>query len=349
MFSLAKQKAITTGLRILTAALGLGMLVQCHDAVSSTDSAPLDAAEAGAPDGPVVDTGAGAPDPDLTQSDAALSVPGTWAFIAKGTFTMGSPASEPCRETFGGEETQHQVSLTHSFEIQTTEVTQGQFMGLMGYNPSWFGPNGYGANCGTTCPVENVSWHDAVAYCNALSMKAGKTPCYSCADSGKYLRCQLATAYFGQKFYDCPGYRLPTEAEWEYAYRAGTKTAYYSGANDESECYKCFSKGDANADKIGWYCSNTSNTHPMAQKQMNAWGLYDMAGNVWEWCHDWFQESLGSEAVTDPEVPAHGVYRVLRGGSWQYEADHMRAAHRSHYTPTYRHSAIGFRCARGLP
>jgi len=158
--------------------------------------------------------------------------------------------------------------------------------------------------------------------------------------------CQEAAAYIGQKIYDCPGYRLPTEAEWEYAYRAGTTTAYYNGANDPSAC-SC-SPVDTNANAIGWYCGNAGNTtHPVGQKQANAWGLYDMAGNVWEWCHDWFQSSLGSSAVTDPWGSPSGSYWVVRGSSWSRFAYFLRAARRASSTPpTHRLNDLGFRCSR---
>jgi len=272
------------------------------------------------------------------------AAPGTWVTIVKGTFTMGPTASEPCRSA---NEVQHQVTLTHGFEIQATEVTQAQFQSLMGYNPSYFGPGAGGADCGTDCPVEMVSWHESAAYCNALSQEAGKTPCYTCSGSGASVACQEASAYGGQKIYTCPGYRLPTEAEWEYAYRAGTQTAFYNGANDPAQCNTC-SSTDANLDKIGWYCANSGNTtHAVGQKAANDWGLHDMAGNVWEWCHDWYQTSPTSSAVTDP-VGSGSVDRVLRGGSWESLAYDLRAASRGGDPPTFRIDGLGFRCCRSI-
>ena len=265
---------------------------------------------------------------------------GTWSTIPAGAFKMGSPSSEKCRAT---NETQHQVTLTRSFEISTTEVTQAQFKAIMGYNPSSF------STCGTTCPVEKVSWHEAVAYANALSKKAGMTACYDCTGSGTSVICKEAAAYTGSNIYGCPGYRLPTEAEFEYSYRAGSTLAYYNGANDSAKCTTCSSSSkDANLDKIAWYCSNSATkTHPVGQKMPNTWGLYDMAGNVYEWCSDW-QMSFGTTAVTDP-VGTGTTDRVLRGGAWKYNADDARAAYRGADKPAYQYSTNGFRVVRTLP
>ena len=246
---------------------------------------------------------------------------------------MGSPSSEKCRYSNEG---QHQVTLTHKFEMMTTEVTQGQFTSLMGYSPSYF------TSCGGTCPVEQVSWYEAAAYANALSTKMGKTACYACTGSGASVSCNEATAYAGAKIYTCPGYRLPTEAEWEYAYRAGSSTAFYNGGI--TSC----SSVDPNLDKIGWYGENSSNkTHSVGQKTANAWGLYDMAGNVWEWCHDWYG-TYPTSSVTDP-VGTSGSYRVGRGGSWYYYAYDARAANRFVGSPGNRAFSLGFRLARSVP
>jgi len=281
--------------------------------------------------------------PDAVQPDAAAStdgggvVPGTWITIPGGTFQMGSPSSEKCRYN---DEKQHQVTLTHKFEIQSTEVTQAQFTALMGYSPAYF------SSCGGTCPVEQVSWYEAAAYANALSSKAGYSSCYTCTGSGVTVSCQEASSYSGGKVYTCPGYRLPTEAEREYAYRAGTTTAYYSGANDANACGSCFTK-DANLDSIGWYCTNSgSKTHPVAKKTPNNWGLYDMAGNVYEWCHDW-KSSYPSSSVTDP-VGTSGSYRVHRGGGWYGWSNYARAAYRAAWSPGGRDKSIGFRLARSV-
>ena len=269
----------------------------------------------------------------LVGSDAGTLVAGDWVMVQPGTFTMGSPTGESCRYS---NETPHDVTLTHPFWIQTTEVTQGAFKSLMGYSPSDF------YICGADCPVESVSWHEAVAYCNALSAKIGASQCYACTGSGSSSTCSEATAFGGSNVYLCPGYRLPTDAEWEYAYRSGTQTAFYNGP-----ITACAS--DPKADQIGWYSKNCGETQPVGQKQASAWGLHDMAGNVFEWCHDWFQKDLGPSTATDPWGPATGTARALRGGSWYGLAQDMRAANRKSMPPTSLGYDVGFRCVRTVP
>ncbi|MFH1132602.1 MAG: formylglycine-generating enzyme family protein [Pseudomonadota bacterium] len=267
---------------------------------------------------------------DAPSSDYGQVVVGTFVTISAGTFTMGSPPSEACR---GSNETQHQVTLTNDFEISKYEVTQQEFQALMGYNPSYF------LSCGNDCPVEQVNWHQAAAYCNALSTQKGYSQCYACTGGGPSITCSEALAYSGQNIYRCSGYRLPTEAEWEYAYRAGTTTAFYSGG-----ITSCSS--DLNANDIGWYVANSGGkTHPVGLKQANTWGLYDMAGNAWEWCHDWYG-TYGSSAATDPWGTSISSGRVLRGGTWKYNAKFMRAASRYLNNPPIHSDWIGFRPCR---
>ncbi|MBS1120207.1 MAG: hypothetical protein H6Q90_2435 [Deltaproteobacteria bacterium] len=247
---------------------------------------------------------------------------------------MGSPTSEPCRNA---DETQHQVTLTRGFEIQSTEVTQAFFLDIMGYNPSGF------SGCGATCPVEVVNWHEGAAYCNQLSIQNGLTSCYACTGSGPSVSCSETVATAGSAIYACAGYRLPTEAEWEYAYRAATSTSYYSGPNNGGTCGI-----QPNGDLIGWYNNTANSPRAVQELQPNAWGLFDMAGNVWEWCHDPPQGDLGASAVVDPVGVGGATNRILRGGSWFEDAISMRAANRISMTSTLRGGADGFRCVRTL-
>jgi formylglycine-generating enzyme required for sulfatase activity len=168
-----------------------------------------------------------------------------------------------------------------------------------------------------------VSWQEAVEYCNKRSVKEGLTPAYS--GSGNEIRCNLSAS----------GYRLPTEAEWEWAARGGGKDPLeytYSGSNS--------------ADAVAWYDGNSGNTtHPVGAKRPNSLGLYDMSGNVWEWCWDWFGSYSGN-AQTDPTGVASGSYRVLRGGGWYFSAGSPRSADRGGGTPTNRGVDLGFRVVR---
>lgn len=270
------------------------------------------------------------------------SCPEGFVAIKPGTFMMGSPQGEPCRYP---DERQHNVTLTRGFCMSETQVTQGQYQALMGENPSHF------ATCGNNCPVEQVTWHKAAEYCNKLSDKEGLEKCYE--QSGNEYKPIAGSPY------QCKGYRLPTEAEWEYAARAGTTTAFYNGnitGCNSANQYDC--RQDLKLDKIGWYCKNSSSkTHPVKGKVPNAWKLYDMSGNVWEWCHDWYVRGLGTAAVTDPYGPdtppkpppdyPGDSRRVFRGGCWESSPAHCRSAIRNHEVPTYSGS-VGIRPVRSL-
>ena len=212
-----------------------------------------------------------------------------FTYIPAGTFMMGSPEIEPGRDT---DETQHKVRLTRGFYLQTTEVTQGQWKAVMsGVNPSSFN------TCGDDCPVETVSWDDVQVFLFWLN---------------------FWSAVFGEG----TPYRLPTEAECEYAARAGSTTAFANGGITV-DGYGC-SPVDPNLDLMGWYCGNAgSATHPVARKKPNSWGLYDMHGNVWEWVQDW-SGVYPSGSVTDPTGPSTGSSRVARGGGWSNGARYCR-------------------------
>ena len=244
--------------------------------------------------------------------------------INPGTFMMGSPSNEAGR---WGNETQHQVTISRGFELGKYEVTQGQWKAVMGSSPSYF------KNCGADCPVEQVSWIEVQDFIMKLNA-----------------------------FNDGYRYRLPTEAEWEYAARAGTTAATFNG--------NLTIKGQLNApelDAIAWYGGNSgveydvgydssiwegkqyqhsrAGTHPVGQKRANPWGLYDMIGNVWVWCQDRYGDYPGG-SVTDPTGPSSGSDRVIRGSGWLNSARHCRSAHRLNYDPGDRYDSIGFRLLR---
>ena len=206
----------------------------------------------------------------------------------------------------------HSVTVS-SFEMGAYEITQGQYKAVMGINPSYYTGN-------DNLPVERVRWWDAIKFCNALSAKAGLDKCYNESTGA----CDFTKN----------GTRLPTEAEWEYACRAGTTTTYNLG-NNESDL-----------DRAGWYSSNSSSkTHPVGQKTPNAWWLYDMHGNVWECCNDWYGSYSGG-SVTNPTGAQTGSYRVNRGGSYYRDAGYCRSANRSYCNTGIRYIDLGFRVVR---
>jgi formylglycine-generating enzyme required for sulfatase activity len=221
--------------------------------------------------------------------------------IPKGTFQMGSPPGERGRRD---EENQHWVTISTECYLGIYEVTQEQYESVTGTNPSEFKGDGR--------PVEQVNWEEAVDFCRRLSDLAEEKA------AGRV-------------------YRLPAEAEWEYACRAGSKSAYYF--NDDPEELADY----------GWYTSNSEfQTQPAGQMKPNAWGLYDMHGNVWEWCADWYGDYPTGE-VTDPAGPGVGSSRVVRGGSWFHSAVYCRSANRSKAIPAVRSSGFGFRVALNSP
>jgi formylglycine-generating enzyme required for sulfatase activity len=266
--------------------------------------------------------------------DIGFEMPLGWEFIPSGSFTMGSPEGELGR---ANSERQHEVTLTRDFIIQTTEVTQAQFVALMGYNNSNF------VGC-DDCPADRVNWHEAAAYCNALSASEELPLCYECDDGLEdAVICTPSRSYLNP--YDCPGFRLPTEAEWEYAARAGDERGTYNGDLDVEEC----SPSEV-LNPIAWYCGNSEDTiHAVRRLAANAWGLYDMLGNVKEWCHDLFVLDLGSDDVTDPVNTEVGSVRSVRGGSWASSAQSVRAASRPMRYSADRVDAHGIRPVRTIP
>jgi len=241
---------------------------------------------------------------------SASPVPKDMVLVEGGTFQMGSKSGE------SDEKPMHSVRVS-SFYIGKYEVTQKEWMDVMGSNPSrWKGDK---------LPVENVSWYDAVDYCNKRSVKEGLTPCYS--GSGASISCN----------WSANGYRLPTEAEWEYAARGGSQSKGYTyvGSNDLGS--------------VGWYDGNSgAKTHPVGGKAANELGLHDMSGNVWEWCWDWYDSGYyGKSPGFDPRGAVSGSSRVLRGGSWSPNANVCRVAYRSGNNPDDGlNSNYGLRLAR---
>ena len=243
--------------------------------------------------------------------------------IKAGTFMMGSPKNE----TGGFDvEKQHQVTLTRDYLLGKYPVTQAQWRAVMGTNPSYFK--------GDDRPVENVNWEDAKEFCQKLNQR------------------------YARNLPDGYQFDLPTEAQWEYACRAGTKTALNNGKNLTTDIGLC-----SNLDEVAWYYANsvqkqnksflsrlfdvdadTHETKPVGQKRPNAWGLYDMHGNVGEWCRDWYGP-YSDVAVTDPTGPKTGSYRVYRGGSWSSSAEYCRSASQIGHSPGARRDYLGFRLA----
>jgi formylglycine-generating enzyme required for sulfatase activity len=222
--------------------------------------------------------------------------------IPKGSFTMGSPIEE---EWADNDEEQHQVTITKDYYLGVTEVTQGQYEKVMGTNPSYFQKRVIRKSDSSMYPIDNVSWKDAVEFCKKLSelpeeKKAGRV------------------------------YRLPTEAEWEYACRAGSKTAYNFGESAMSLV------------DYAWFKENSNyQTHPVGEKKANAWGLYDMHGNVGEWCSDWYG-NYPKAAVSDPSGPKVGSIRVDRGGGCFTVAGGCRSAERLESDPSVRHDRVNY-------
>jgi formylglycine-generating enzyme required for sulfatase activity len=222
--------------------------------------------------------------------------------VPPSTFRMGCMIGSNQHGCYSWEQPVHQVTLTNAFDLGRYEVTQSQWVATMGSNPSTFqsASTQVSADQVPTRPVERVSWSTTQGYLSAT------------------------------------GFRLPTEAEWEFACRAGTQTPFYDGSTD-----------DNTVGALAWCASNSmSQTHPVGRKLANAFGFHDMLGNVWEWVNDWYAGYVSDEQI-NPAGPASAPYRVIRGGSWQRDTDNVRSSFRFYgESPGYSHYYIGFRVAR---
>jgi formylglycine-generating enzyme required for sulfatase activity len=270
--------------------------------------------------------------PALHSFSAESKPPSGFVLIQGGSFTMGSPASEFLREK---DETQHTVTV-NDFYMARHEVTQREYRELMETSPSEFE--------GDDLPVENVSWFDAVAYCNARSIKEGLTPTYTVDNS---------IVVWNR---EANGYRLPTEAEWEYAARAGITTPFYFG-EDISQSQANYYGNYPYRIELHYFSTNEmavqpggyrGQTVPVGSFAANAWELHDMHGNVSEWCWDWYGE-YPTDQTTNPAGSDSGVFRVTRGGGWNDFGRHLRSAYRGPYPPENATFSIGFRLVRNAP
>ncbi len=316
------------------ATLGLlALCLSCAAGCDDTASTPADA-------GPIPDAG-------LPPCPAADEIPEGFVCVEAGTFWMGTDERDEPRLA---DEERHRVSITRPFLLATTEVTQEDWVALMGANPSWFSDSGEGCEL-EPCerrPVERISWYEALAYLNARSEDEGLEPCYALAGCtgeigegcepgqeqcrGGY-RCTEATWQA-----DCTGYRLPTEAEWEYAARAGTETQTPGPIDD-----------------LAWYVGTArQRTRPVASQDLAPGGLYDMFGNVYEWTWDIYAMNYGffgepDVPVEDPTGEAFGDTRVIRGCGWRTGFELCRSGARQNEFTAQRRNDLGLRAARSVP
>lgn len=267
-------------------------------------------------------------------------------------FTMGS--NDGTAPGARMEAPAHKVSLQYVFAMWRQETSQKEFKELMGYNPSRF------KKCGETCPVENVNWHEAAYYMNLLSKKYGLSTCFQCTGKHRNAICKAHPYFQGKRYYQCNGYRLATEAEWEYGARAGSTGMYYKVPKSKNVL-------EATIDRIAWYgktsrvgyaggfsCSvkvpgikdPKCGIHPQGTKLANPWDLHDMLGNVSEWVYDRYG-AYSQRSLVNPVGPISGR-RIFRGCNWFHKAQECRVTRRFFASPSLRNNLIGFRPVRTL-
>jgi len=289
---------------------------------------------------------------DCKHPDVRPECVGGWCRIPRGCFVAGAPQCEPGRAR--DSEPQVQVTLTHDFEIQQYETSQAEWVALGLANHSNDADPNIRSCADPGCPVSNVSMQDAARFANKLSESRGLPSCYrfdqcTLEDGGVFMRCAVWEQTVAS-LYDCQGYRLPTELEWEYAARAGTKSAVYSG-----DIVPVVSGCDwsESADRIGWYCGNSDRSiRPSGRKAANAWGLYDTSGNVSEWVTTVFDGAgyaKGPLIDPFPKLVPNQQIDISRGGGAGGRLSMMRSASRYMNSPNVHAVGFGFRLVRTLP
>lgn len=292
----------------------------------------------------------GCADPLVTPTPTIPPTITPFVTIPAGMYTRGSQEDEPCRTIY---ESQHQVTLTHELSMMTTEVTRQLWEDLKAAQPTLPNdPSDTYASPTMNHPMQNNTWYEALLFANLMSLWDGYTRSYY-KDEALTIPVD-ASNYSSGSFYcnfDASGYRLPTEAEWEYACRAGTIGPFSCGEPDynSDNCYSCTAGTHPILEQYCVYCATAPVISMIVgSKLANPWGLYDMHGNVWEWCWDWCDD-YPSGPVTDPAGPSSGSSRVIRGGGWYFNAFWCRSAFRSESEPDSRYYALGFRLVRTAP
>ncbi|MDH3601947.1 MAG: formylglycine-generating enzyme family protein, partial [Candidatus Tectomicrobia bacterium] len=261
---------------------------------------------------PVWNEEVASPEPPQPEPEPVWIEPLDMVELAGGAFWMGSPDSD--EDAYDEEKPRYEVTLSE-FCISRYPIMRQLYQDIMGVSPERWERD----QEDDRLPASYVSWCDAVAFCNALSERVGLQPCYRI--DGEIVEWDA----------NADGYRLPTEAEWEYACRAGTETKWFCGDDPSA------------LERYAWFGQRS--VQPVGAKEPNPWGLHDMAGNVWEWCWDWFGD-YDDLSMRNPTGPENGNFRVLRGGAFVSDARDLRSADRDWVEPEYRDDGVGFRCVR---